>query len=81
MFQVKTHQCKKLIFILQTEDDQYVNLSQTLIFFITGFSIYIMSLVLEWIKNNGGSAAMEMLNKQKSSMIYDIINASNGFYV
>ncbi|XP_031585552.2 phosphoserine aminotransferase [Oreochromis aureus] len=45
------------------------------------FSIYIMSLVLEWIKNNGGSAAMEMLNKQKSSMIYDIINASNGFYV
>lgn len=45
------------------------------------FSIYIMSLVLEWIKNNGGSAAMEMLNKQKSSIIYDIINASNGFYV
>ncbi|XP_058491133.1 phosphoserine aminotransferase [Solea solea] len=45
------------------------------------FSIYIMSLVLEWIKSNGGSAAMETLNKQKSSMIYDIINASNGFYV
>uniref|UniRef100_A0A3B3C481 phosphoserine transaminase n=2 Tax=Oryzias TaxID=8089 RepID=A0A3B3C481_ORYME len=45
------------------------------------FSIYIMSLVLEWIKNNGGSAAMETLNKQKSSIIYDIINASNGFYV
>ncbi|XP_068994571.1 phosphoserine aminotransferase [Embiotoca jacksoni] len=45
------------------------------------FSIYIMSLVLEWIKNNGGSAAMETLNEQKSSIIYDIINASNGFYV
>ncbi|KAM6930781.1 phosphoserine aminotransferase [Xenentodon cancila] len=45
------------------------------------FSIYIMTLVLEWIKNNGGSAAMERLNKQKSSMIYDIIDASNGFYV
>ncbi|KAG7221372.1 hypothetical protein INR49_017248 [Caranx melampygus] len=44
------------------------------------FSIYIMGLVLEWIKNNGGSAAMETLNKQKSSMIYDIINGSNGFY-
>ena len=39
-----------------------------------------MALVLEWIKNNGGSAAMETLNKQKSAMIYDIINASNGFY-
>ncbi|CAL8345728.1 unnamed protein product [Lota lota] len=45
------------------------------------FSIYIMGLVLEWIKNNGGTAAMETLNKQKSSMIYDIISASNGFYV
>ncbi|XP_073322829.1 phosphoserine aminotransferase [Pagrus major] len=44
------------------------------------FSIYIMGLVLDWTKNNGGCAAMETLNKQKSSMIYDIINASNGFY-
>ncbi|XP_060927092.1 phosphoserine aminotransferase [Limanda limanda] len=44
------------------------------------FSIYIMCLVLDWIKNNGGSAAMETLNKKKSSLIYDIINASNGFY-
>ncbi|XP_071399370.1 phosphoserine aminotransferase isoform X1 [Centroberyx affinis] len=44
------------------------------------FSIYIMGLVLEWIKNNGGTAAMETLNKQKSSMIYDIVDGSNGFY-
>ncbi|XP_046872809.1 phosphoserine aminotransferase [Hypomesus transpacificus] len=44
------------------------------------FSIYIMGLVLEWIKNNGGTAAMETLNKQKSSLIYDIINSSAGFY-
>ncbi|XP_063050587.1 phosphoserine aminotransferase [Engraulis encrasicolus] len=39
-----------------------------------------MGLVLEWIKNNGGTEAMERLNKQKSSMIYDIISNSNGFY-
>ncbi|TNM89492.1 hypothetical protein fugu_003726 [Takifugu bimaculatus] len=45
------------------------------------FSIYIMGLVMEWIKNSGGSAAMETLNRKKSSTIYDIINASNGFYV
>ncbi|XP_020782513.1 phosphoserine aminotransferase [Boleophthalmus pectinirostris] len=45
------------------------------------FSIYIMCLVLEWIKNNGGSIAMENLNNQKSSLIYDIINNSDGFYV
>ncbi|XP_076843215.1 phosphoserine aminotransferase isoform X2 [Brachyhypopomus gauderio] len=44
------------------------------------FSIYIMKLVLEWIKGNGGAEAMEILNRQKSSLIYDIINISNGFY-
>lgn len=44
------------------------------------YSIYIMGLVLEWIKNNGGSQKMETLNKQKSTLIYDLINASNGFY-
>ncbi len=43
-------------------------------------SIYIMGLVLEWIKNNGGADAMERLNKQKSDIIYDIITHSNGFY-
>uniref|UniRef100_A0A8C1RCT0 Phosphoserine aminotransferase n=1 Tax=Cyprinus carpio TaxID=7962 RepID=A0A8C1RCT0_CYPCA len=43
-------------------------------------SIYIMALVLEWIKNNGGADAMERLNKQKSDIIYDIINHSDGFY-
>lgn len=40
-----------------------------------------MGLVLDWIKNKGGSTVMETLNKQKSKMIYDLINASNGFYV
>uniref|UniRef100_A0AAV2MP59 Phosphoserine aminotransferase n=1 Tax=Knipowitschia caucasica TaxID=637954 RepID=A0AAV2MP59_KNICA len=45
------------------------------------FSIYIMCLVLEWIKNNGGSSAMEKLNRDKSSLIYDIIANSDGFYV
>lgn len=45
------------------------------------YSIYIMGLVLEWIKNNGGSAAMETLNKKKSSMVYDVIDSSDHFYV
>lgn len=44
-------------------------------------SIYIMGLVLEWIKNNGGAAAMDKLSLIKSRMIYDIIDKSNGFYV
>ncbi|KAM4878479.1 phosphoserine aminotransferase isoform 2-T2 [Sylvia borin] len=44
------------------------------------YSIYIMGLVLEWIKNNGGAAAMNKLSLIKSQMIYDIIDKSNGFY-
>ncbi|MGH0170063.1 UNVERIFIED_CONTAM: hypothetical protein FKN15_058194 [Acipenser sinensis] len=44
-------------------------------------SIYIMGLVLEWIKNNGITEAMEKLNITKSKLIYDTINEANGFYV
>ncbi|XP_015273918.1 PREDICTED: phosphoserine aminotransferase-like [Gekko japonicus] len=45
------------------------------------FSIYIMGLVLEWIKNNGGVKTMDKLGEIKSEMIDDIIDNSNGFYV
>ncbi|KAF5904781.1 phosphoserine aminotransferase, partial [Clarias magur] len=45
------------------------------------FSIYITKLVLEWMINNGGIDAMDKLSKQKSALIYDIINSSNGFYI
>ncbi|XP_032991042.1 phosphoserine aminotransferase-like [Rhinolophus ferrumequinum] len=45
------------------------------------FSIYVMGLALEWVKNNGGAAAMEKLSSSKSQMIYDIIDNSQGFYV
>uniref|UniRef100_A0A8I5U0D8 Phosphoserine aminotransferase n=1 Tax=Pongo abelii TaxID=9601 RepID=A0A8I5U0D8_PONAB len=45
------------------------------------FSIYLTGLVLEWIKNNGGAAAMEKLSSIKSQMIYEIIDDSQGFYV
>ncbi|KAB5528370.1 hypothetical protein PHYPO_G00139480 [Pangasianodon hypophthalmus] len=44
------------------------------------YSIYIVKLVLEWIKKNGGTDVMDKLSRQKSSLIYDIINSSNGFY-
>uniref|UniRef100_A0A8D2FAH0 Phosphoserine aminotransferase n=1 Tax=Theropithecus gelada TaxID=9565 RepID=A0A8D2FAH0_THEGE len=44
------------------------------------FSIYIMGLVLEWIKNSGGAVAMEKLSSIKSKMIYEIIDNSQGFY-
>ncbi|MCJ8746729.1 hypothetical protein PDJAM_G00145250 [Pangasius djambal] len=44
------------------------------------YSIYIVKLVLEWIKKSGGTDVMDKLSKQKSSLIYDIINSSKGFY-
>ncbi|KAL1765098.1 phosphoserine aminotransferase [Sigmodon hispidus] len=45
------------------------------------FSIYVMGMVLDWIKNNGGAAAMEKLSFIKSQIIYEIIDNSQGFYV
>ena len=45
------------------------------------FAIYLMKLVLEWLKNDiGGLAAMHKLNQQKAQLLYDVIEASGGFY-
>ncbi|MCS7462771.1 3-phosphoserine/phosphohydroxythreonine transaminase [Paenibacillus doosanensis] len=43
-------------------------------------SIYMVNLVLKWVKNNGGVAAMEKNNIEKSKLVYDVIDASGGFY-
>ncbi|MCK9862421.1 3-phosphoserine/phosphohydroxythreonine transaminase [Paenibacillus sp. ATY16] len=45
------------------------------------FSVYMVNLVLKWIKGNGGVAAMEQLNRDKTKLIYDAIDQSNGYYV
>jgi len=44
------------------------------------FSIYMLSLVLEWVQSEGGLAKIEQRNKQKAEMIYQIIDESEGFY-
>lgn len=44
------------------------------------YSIYMMNLVLKWIRKNGGLAAMERMNAEKAQLIYDVIDASGGFY-
>jgi phosphoserine aminotransferase len=44
------------------------------------FAIYIMNLVLKWVKNNGGVAAMEKRNREKAALIYNAIDNSGGFY-
>lgn len=44
------------------------------------FAIYIINLVLKWVKKNGGLTAMEKRNHEKANLIYDAIDHSNGFY-
>ncbi len=44
------------------------------------YAIYIAGLVFQWLKKNGGVAAMEQTNIAKAKLLYDAINASNGFY-
>lgn len=44
------------------------------------FSIYIVNLVLKWVKKNGGLEAMKARNEEKAAMVYDAIDASGGFY-
>jgi phosphoserine aminotransferase len=45
------------------------------------FAIYLMGLVLKWLKDDiGGLAKMHALNQQKAKLLYDVIDESNGFY-
>jgi phosphoserine aminotransferase len=44
------------------------------------YSVYMVNLVLKWIKSNGGLTAMEAKNREKTSFIYNTIDNSGGFY-
>jgi len=44
------------------------------------FGVYIMKLVLEWIKSKGGLAGVEKINAAKKDLIYSTIDASPDFY-
>lgn len=45
------------------------------------YPVYIVNLVLKWLLNDiGGLQRMHELNKRKAKLLYDIIDASNGFY-
>lgn len=43
------------------------------------YAIYIMGLVLDWLKRKGGLAAMEEINISKAKLLYDLIDSSD-FY-
>lgn len=45
------------------------------------YAIYILGLVLKWIKQNGGVEGMAKRSAEKSRLIYELFDKSNGFYV
>lgn len=46
---------------------------------INTFAVYMMNLVLKWLKDQGGVPAIEKINAQKAKLIYDAIDATD-FY-
>ena len=43
------------------------------------YGIYIMKLVLEWIKEQGGVAAIQKTNEKKAKILYDFLDSSKMF--
>ena len=43
-------------------------------------AIYLLSLVLEWAKEQGGVAALQKENEKKALLLYNTIDESEGFY-
>jgi phosphoserine aminotransferase len=44
------------------------------------FPIYIVGLVMKWLKAQGGLEAMEKINGAKAALVYGAIDGSGGFY-
>lgn len=44
------------------------------------FGVYMINLVLKWIKGLGGLGAIEKLNREKTNLLYHVIESSGGFY-
>ncbi|HEY5995557.1 MAG TPA: 3-phosphoserine/phosphohydroxythreonine transaminase [Candidatus Deferrimicrobiaceae bacterium] len=44
------------------------------------FGVYMIRNVLSWLKEQGGLAAMEKVNRKKADRLYGVIDASGGFY-
>lgn len=44
------------------------------------YSIYMVGLMLKWLKGKGGVAGVEGINREKTDRIYDAIDNSGGFY-
>jgi phosphoserine aminotransferase len=59
---------------LQADNDSMYNTPPT-------YAVYIAGLVFQWIKAQGGLAAMEAQNRAKAALLYDYLDATPKFYV
>jgi len=44
------------------------------------WGIYLISLVCAWLREQGGTAAMEMRNLEKAAILYNAIDSSDGYF-
>lgn len=58
---------------VMAENDSMLNTPPT-------FAIYVAGLVFQWLKAQGGLAAMEKRNAEKAALLYGCIDGSDGFY-
>jgi phosphoserine aminotransferase len=59
-------------YTIQAENDSMFNTPAT-------YSIYIAGLVFQWVKQQGGLAAMEQHNRKKAAILYDHLDESKFF--
>lgn len=71
--QVPGDQRPLLNYKLIAENDSMLNTPNT-------WGIYMIDLVCQWLKEKGGVSEMEKLNEEKAKILYDAIDASDGFY-
>ena len=71
--QIPDNQQTLLNYKLIAENDSMLNTPNT-------WGIYLISLVCEWLKEQGGVAAMAKINEEKAKILYDAIDQSDGFY-
>ncbi|MBA4184000.1 MAG: 3-phosphoserine/phosphohydroxythreonine transaminase [Acidobacteria bacterium] len=71
--QVPENQHSMLDYCVLAENNSMLNTPNT-------WGIYLINLVCEHIKGHGGLAEMEKKNEEKAKILYDAIEASDGFY-
>ncbi len=45
------------------------------------FAIYMVNLVMKWLKSKGGIEEIQKINEKKAKILYDVIDRSEGFYI